>query len=284
MTRTAASAQKLLDETKRQLEWAPTRPAPALDSLVSHLRAVKREQSPREWNATVEECRTHSLRLIYTGDYRPLSAVPVTELGDAIFRYTIQCKAPKAVRIRRDFLVTQIDEVCESIPSAHILSVACGHLREAELSDSVQSRAFGRFVALDQDPDSLKVVTQTCGALGVEAVRGSVKTLLSGSLVSDKFDFIYTAGLYDYLEQRLAQRLTEKLFEMLRPRGRLLIANYLPDLEDVGYMETYADWRLIYRDAAAMRRLTETIAAPIASVRIFPDTSQTVVYLELHAS
>jgi len=311
VTRTAASAQKLLDETKRQLEWAPTRPAPALDSLVSHLRAVKREQSPREWNATVEECRTHSLRkllhqdplsarayarprgyqgdaelldLIYTGDYRPLSAVPVTELGDAIFRYTIQCKAPKAVRIRRDFLVTQIDEVCESIPSAHILSVACGHLREAELSDSVQSRAFGRFVALDQDPDSLKVVTQTCGALGVEAVRGSVKTLLSGSLVSDKFDFIYTAGLYDYLEQRLAQRLTEKLFEMLRPRGRLLIANYLPDLEDVGYMETYADWRLIYRDAAAMRRLTETIAAPIASVRIFPDTSQTVVYLELHAS
>jgi extracellular factor (EF) 3-hydroxypalmitic acid methyl ester biosynthesis protein len=71
---------------------------------------------------------------------------------------------------------------------------------------------------------------------------------------------------------------------MLRPRGRLLIANYLPDLEDVGYMETYADWRLIYRDAAAMRRLTATIATPIASVRIFPDTSQTVVYLELNAS
>jgi hypothetical protein len=33
-----------------------------------------------------------------------------------------------------------------------------------------------------------------------------------------------------------------------------------------------------------MRRLTATIAAPIASGRIFADTSQTVVYLELHAS
>jgi extracellular factor (EF) 3-hydroxypalmitic acid methyl ester biosynthesis protein len=311
VTRTAPSAQKLLDETKHQLECAPTTAAPALVSLASYLRTLKREQSPREWDATVEECRTHSLRkllhqdpltarayarprgyqgdaelldMIYASDYRPFCSVPVTELGDAIFRHTIQCKAPSAVRIRRDFLATQIDEACESIPSAHILSVACGHLRETEFSDSVQSRAFGRFVGLDQDPDSLKIVTQTCGALGVEAVRGSVKTLLSGSLASNKFDFIYSAGLYDYLEERLAQRLTEKLFEMLGPRGRLLIANYLPDLEDVGYMEIYADWRLIYRDAAAMRRLTETIAAPIASVRIFPDTSQTVLYLELHAS
>lgn len=312
MTRTAAAfAQKVLDETKHQLESEPRRPAPALDSLASHLRALKREQSAGEWDATVEECRTHSLRellhqdplcarayakprgyqgdaelldMIYAGNYRPLCSAPVTALGDAIFHHTIQRKAPSAVRIRRDFLVTQIDEVCESTPSAHILSVACGHLREAEFSESVQSRAFGRFVGLDQDPKTLNVVTRTCGALGVEAVRGSVKTLLFSSLASDRFDFIYTAGLYDYLEERLAQRLTEKLFEMLRPRGRLLIANYLPDLEDVGYMEAYADWRLICRDAPAMRRLTETIAAPIASVRIFPDTSQTVVYLELRAT
>jgi hypothetical protein len=44
--KTAASAQKLLDKTKRQLEWAPTTPGPALDSLVSDLRALKREQAP----------------------------------------------------------------------------------------------------------------------------------------------------------------------------------------------------------------------------------------------
>jgi len=311
VSNTATSAQRFLDGIKRKLESAPTKPAPALASLASHLRVLKREQSSAEWDATVEECRTHSLRgllhqdpltarayarprgyqgdaelldLIYTADYRPFCSAPVTELGDSIFRHTIQCKAPSAVRFRRDFLAAQIDYLCAINPAAHVLSVACGHLREVKFCHSVQTRSFGRFVGLDQDPESLNVVTRTCGDLGVEAIRGSVKTLLSGSLVSDKFDFIYTAGLYDYLEERLGQRLTEKLFEMLRPHGRLLIANYLPDLEDMGYMETYADWRLIYRDAAAMRRLIETIAAPIASVRIFPDTSQTVVYLELHAS
>ena len=128
------------------------------------------------------------------------------------------------------------------------------------------------------------MVTQTCGALGVEAGPGFCQDSSVRLFCVQSVRLSLTAGLYDYLEERLAQRLTEKLFEMLRPRGRLLIANYLPDLEDVGYMETYADWRLICRDAAAMRRLTETITAPISSVRIFQDTSQTVVYLELHAS
>ena len=306
MSITTDSTQSVLNEIRHQLESTPTRPAPALDSLASHLRSLKREQSDGEWNATIEECRTHSLcgllhqdppqrtrlrqtaglprrcrtvDIIYGRDYRPYYFAPVTELGDSIFRYLIECKAPSAVRFRRDFVVGQIDHVCATNPAAHILSVACGHLREAKISRSVQTRAFGRFVGLDHDPESLNVVTRACGDLGVEAMRGSVKTLLSGCLAFDKFDLIYTADLYDYLEERLAQRLTTRLFEMLRPRGRLLIANYLPDLEDVGYMEIYADWRLIYRDAMAMRRLTETIAAPIASIRIFSDTSQTVVYL-----
>jgi hypothetical protein len=115
----------------------------------------------------------------------------------------------------------------------------------------------------------------------VETVRGCVKTLISGKLATDKFDFIYAAGLYDSLGERLAQRDTKKLFDMLQRGRRLLRSNYLPGLDDVGYMEAYSDWNLIYRDAASMRALTETIGAPTANVRIFPDCSQTIVYLAI---
>jgi hypothetical protein len=34
---------------------------------------------------------------------------------------------------------------------------------------------------------------------------------------------------------------------MLKPGGRLLVANFLHDLPNVGYMESFMGWPLIYR-------------------------------------
>jgi hypothetical protein len=51
-------------------------------------------------------------------------------------------------------------------------------------------------------------------------------------------DLVYAAGLYDYFQLSLAQKLTALPFEMLRAGGRLLVANFHPSLVDIGYMET----------------------------------------------
>ena len=40
-----------------------------------------------------------------------------------------------------------------------------------------------------------------------------------------KFDVVYSTGLFDYLQQSTAQRLTWVMFQMLRPGGRLLIVD-----------------------------------------------------------
>ena len=52
-------------------------------------------------------------------------------------------------------------------------------------------------------------------------------------------DLIYAAGLYDYLGDAIAIQLTSRLLQMLAPGGggRLLIANFNPDLRDIGYLE-----------------------------------------------
>ena len=47
--------------------------------------------------------------------------------------------------------------------------------------------------------------------------------------------------------QSMATRLTHRLFSMLKPGGRLLIANFTPSASGRGYMEAFMDWRLIYR-------------------------------------
>lgn len=304
-------AAEFLDQVYADLTRRPETLDAALAALSWYLRAQRRKLATPQWQHIVTLCLDHPLRqvlhqdpltarafsmsrgyqgdaelldIIYGGDYKGFSADPVSALGAAVFSHTIRCQAPTAVRERRTYLASQIDRQCARLASSHILSVACGHMRELELSKSVQSRAFGRFAGLDQDPVTVNFVQNTWGQLGVECKRESVKGLLTDDSPTESFDYIYSAGLYDYLEEPVAQGLTRKLFRMLRPRGRLLIGNYTPNTVDVGYMEAYMGWNLLYRDASAMQNLAAMIpASSIGNREVFSDTTGAVIYLSLEA-
>ena len=90
---------------------------------------------------------------------------------------------------------------------------------------------------------------------------------------------IYSAGLYDYLPNGLARRLTRRLLQMLRPGGRLLVANFVPGGTGRGYMELFMDWSLILRNEATMRALGEASGA--GTVVSFHAPHRNVVYAEL---
>jgi extracellular factor (EF) 3-hydroxypalmitic acid methyl ester biosynthesis protein len=69
---------------------------------------------------------------------------------------------------------------------------------------------------------------------------------------------------------------------MLREGGKLLIANFAPTLPDIGYMEAYMGWKLVYRDAIEMEHLADEISErdPFER-RIFWDAPKNVVLLEI---
>lgn len=297
-----------MDQAFEQIVSTPSRSAGAPVELNTALNVVRSEQDTFGWQAAVAACRRHPvcrlihedpltrrsftrprgyagdaelLDIIYTRDWRGLTPPP-SQVGQAVFEHTIDCRAPAAVRTRRNLLAGMIDAACERTRAPHILSVACGHRRELALSPAFCAGQVGRFVGLDQDELSLTAIARTLSHAPVETVPGSIKLLFGGGLAREKFDFIYTAGLYDYLEEDFAQRLTRRMFDMLRPGGRLLVANFQPGVEDVGYMEAFMDWRLIYRDAAAMGRLSESIVpANIGAKKIFGDATESIVFLEL---
>jgi len=203
-------------------------------------------------------------------------------LGLALLDRDVAAPAAAAVRERRDFMAELIDHVAEARPMPAILAAACGHLREGLLSEAVQQHRIGRLVALDQDTDSLAVATKAFGIKGIEPVGRSIKAVLDGSFRAGSFDMVYAAGLYDYLNQRLATALTAAFFTLLRPGGRLVVGNFAAGIYDAGYMEAVADWFLIYRDAAEMLDLAATIdPAEIALRRVYTRQSPDIFYLEL---
>jgi extracellular factor (EF) 3-hydroxypalmitic acid methyl ester biosynthesis protein len=117
-------------------------------------------------------------------------------LGRAVYRWEFETESCRSVRARRQILAEYLDAVAAERPNPRILSVACGHLREAELSKSVSGGDIGEFFALDQDPQSLAVVDGVHGER-VRTVRESAGGLVRGRTKFSDLDFIYVSGLYD---------------------------------------------------------------------------------------
>ena len=226
----------------------------------------------------------------YAGDAIMLDlmygSAPIPEdtsaIGATVYAATSGSAAGESVKMRRNLLASYIDDAALEYERPHVLSVAAGHLREGQRCRALASGLLGRFVALDQDARSLSVVEAEQAHFGVTPCRASIRRLLTRNAGLTEFDVIYSAGLYDYLDTPLATALTRALFSALNSKGRLLVANFAPELPDVGYMEAIMDWWLIYRDEDALLSLTDGIPTDeVSSVRTWRDAAGNVVYMEL---
>jgi len=298
-------AMGVLDESYKLLSSGQI--GVGLDVLMGGLSELRSAADPEEWDSF---CRSavidHPLGSIiwqdpftahsfkkprgYPGDAQLLDYIygksPVPQgtslLGDAIFQYNLTRQAPRSVRARAQILAGAIDETASQFAAPRILSVACGHLREAEQSKALQQGRIGQFIALDQDPQSLAEVERAYGHLGVQTACQSVRSILTEKTSFANIHLAYAAGLYDYLSDRAAARLTQLLFDMLAPGGRLLVANFAPCLADIGYIETYMAWRLLYREPEQMTALGHDIAsAKWQSHRLFWDEHESIIFLEI---
>ena len=201
------------------------------------------------------------------------------ERGQQLYRQVFATPWSSVLRARRDYLATRIEEACAQ-PSSRILAVACGHLRELQ-----QLRPGCRptsFLALDQDGESLATARADAGAFPIECCKASAFRLLTQRFAIGWFDFIYSAGLYDYLDEAFGARLLLALAQRLTPGGVLLVANMLPGFGCAGYMEAAMDWWLIYRAAAEMLSLARaTVESGGYTARTLPAADGAIVYLEI---
>lgn len=277
----------------------------AMDSIVTGLGAVRKEKAKDDWVGFVSEAKEHpSLKTAllcpftkhaatrpfgYPGDARLMDHIYgyarpcLNGLPQSIYQYTTSAPASRAVRYRRHILASSVDKVLhDKHTEAEILAVACGYLRELDVSSVLQGVRPQKFIALDQDANGLAEVERCFSNAGITPEHKKIKDILTGSCKYEGLDLVYSAGLYDYLNTEIAQCLTQSLFNMLAPGGTLLTANFLPDIYDVGFMEAVMDWWLVYRDEKDMLALLRDIPeSEIASIKQYRDPDDNITFLEL---
>ena len=271
--------------------------------IVDTLAALRSSLPLEQWRAVCDSPELRSIRSVlaedphahrayvkprgYAGDPVLLDYIygcaPLPEytsgLGHDIYRWAAENSlAFRSVHQRRAFLAAMIDATAARLPKARVLAVACGHLREAQLSTAIVGRGLKELVAVDRDRLSLDVVRATCRGLPVRCVQATVADLITDRLDLGDFDLIYAAGLYDYLPDKVARRLTGVLSSRLRPGGELVVGNFAGCWES-GYMEAIMNWFLLYRTETELLSVAGDIRDPV--MRVWTDSLGVGRYLAL---
>lgn len=164
-----------------------------------------------------------------------------------------------------------------------VLNLGCGPAREIQefMADSPLADRT-RFTLLDFNEETIEHASRSLDEAKLKFGRRpefafqkkSVQQLLKETArpvvenSQKSYDFIYCAGLFDYLSDRICKQVTNALYSMVAPGG-LLLATNVDDCKPFRHMlEFVLDWHLVYRD--------ERKAQAILPERAKPEDTQTI--------
>ena len=124
------------------------------------------------------------------------------------------------------------------------------------------------------------------GVLSARRINQSARQLSkrtgrkAGDPHTGAFDYVYCAGLFDYLSDRICRRLLEIFYDMLAPGGLLVATNVHVRNPSRHWMECVMDWHLVYRDDEQFIALAPE-KAPKESIVLKADPTGVNIFLEV---
>ena len=226
--------------------------------------------------------RVYNKPLGYAGDFEMMNLIYRQEtVGKSLFarclqRYYIDEPAAQAVRNRADYLVSVISPLLAERDKdpIKILSVACGPAMEWQkiLIDPSEWKRSAKVDLLDQDEQALHYAQVQLKHLSrsyknqvaFNYIHNAIKNIIARGLAKERYDLIYSAGLFDYFTDAVAQKAATSLYDSLKPGGTLIIGNFNVNNPTTLVMEYALDWELIYRSKNDLQRLYNTIGDDIS--------------------
>jgi hypothetical protein len=231
---------------------------------------------------TAHGCIHHPLALdaIYGFDRVPQDLSPA---ASSLRKWELELGFCNSLRARRLLLMRELNELGNSVRYPRVLAVGCGHLREVASALSLECMRGGEFVAFDRDRACLMLLQREHEYPGLRAISGSLRDLLGGGLTLGKFDFIYLSTMLDTLEDFRASALLSALVPLLESGGRLLAANFLPQVKDAAYLEACLDWWPLYRGEQELAAIGNASGLALRGQAIFQEDSGGSIFLDLQA-
>lgn len=258
--------------------------------------------------------RTFAKPLGYAGDYEMVNQLlgdprqgesTYIQLVNATF---LRAAVAQAHRNRIEILVEYLGRAValgeREGRQVRILNIGCGPASEVQrLITSGANLSRLSFTLLDFSRETLDytrnrleaVMAETGRRVDVSYVQESVHDLLKRPAQSQAlagglgFDFIYCAGLFDYLSDKVCTRLIRYFMSRAVSGTQMLLTNVHSSNPERHGMEHLLEWHLIYRDELQMSSVMSEVGAPIklytdkTGVNLFAETTLSGRELPTHS-
>ena len=272
--------------------------------LPTHKEFARRELHPVVLCAPFLH-RTFAKPLGYAGDYEMVNMMfRQPWQGRSIYARIINAlliTAPTAQghRNRVARLARYLEEEARGLAGTgrrmRVLNVGCGpaievqqFIRQSPLADECTldlvdfndetldyaKRVLDEVVAATGRRPELHMVHESIHGLLRQASRPGTNRLRD---TGGDYDLVYCAGLFDYLSDRICQRLVKLFVHSVVPGGLVLATNVDPSNPIRQFMEHVMEWNLIHRGKQQMLKL----APAGAPTQVFTDDTGTNVFLEV---
>ncbi len=151
--------------------------------------------------------------------------------------------APHAVRNRRHYFLSLLHELHDENTVTRVLNIASGPARGVREFLSTKNGSMF-FECVDHDKHAVAYASSRA-----QQVSSHVQFHLANAFHFDSentFDLVWSAGLFDYLDDRAFKILLKRLLRFVTAEGELVVGNFSPNNSTRDYME-FGNWNLNHR-------------------------------------
>lgn len=212
------------------------------------------------------------LMMNYIYDYHKDNYLGNSSYEKLINNYTCNIPISCSNIRRKEFLKKKIMETLKRKQKPAILSFACGPARE--LIELLREGMINKpllFKCLDPEKKALDYINSEINkieltkrqTLSIEYLYRDIASIIRDRNLKKELqgqDLIYAFGIFDYLSDKMASKVTEELYKLLEKSGQLVIFNASSENNTYrAYYELLGEWNMVHRSEEQMLAWTKDI-------------------------
>ncbi len=219
--------------------------------------------------------RTRQKPLGYAGDFKLIDWIYTQKtassgkgrLFDLLFH---SYEATESVRNRKTYFIQKCIELSRQNKSRFdILNIGCGSCRDVlEMYQYSKNGKKIYFHCIDHEKKALQYAKKLLADTRVQDNIYLDNENIFKLKTSKKYDLVWSAGLFDYLEDPMAIILLKKIWRYLKENGQIIFGNFSPKNPTRKGMEMVGKWHLIHRTADHLIKLCKETHLPFSEIEI----------------